>query len=276
MDLRDGDAGQVSNFDFRSAMDFSTLHPHSTQKINARKLFNSLQTLGVADHANVLVLSTPAFVESLTSGASTLHSVLIQLCSTLLAPTFTTRTLVIPEVGPANNGLVYGSGQELNTQADLWAVDLPSDDHAHSYGEFLRQQPTAQRSQHPVWSFAAIGENATACLRQQSLQNPFAPLRWLSAHNGIFLCLGGTPSHNVAHWLAQQRAGLPTYVRWALLSDRVVEVPLYPSQQTAHPIVADFAKTTRIGEFPCYALPLCRYLAMEEDTLQMNAYSTMP
>lgn len=257
-------------------MDFPTQPPYSAKKINARKLFNSLQAMGIADHANVLVLSTPAFVESLTSGASTLHSVLIQLCSTILAPTFTTRTLVIPEVGPSNNGVVYGSGQESNANADLWAMDLPSDEGRYSYGEFLRQQSAAQRSRHPVWSFAALGENATACLRLQSLQNPFAPLRWLAANNGIFLCLGGSPSQNVAHWLAQQRAGLPTYVRWALLSDRVVEVPLYPSQQTVQPIVADFAKITRMGEFPCYALPLCRYLAVEEDTLQMNAYPSMP
>ena len=61
----------------------------------------------------------PAFGE-VRGGAATILGGLLTTYEDLVMPAFTYRTMLIPEIGPENNGMVYGSGDESNEMAEMF------------------------------------------------------------------------------------------------------------------------------------------------------------
>ena len=89
-------------------------------------------------------------------------------------PAFTYRTMVTPEVGPANNGIAYGGDHYYNREALPFHPDMPADPLMGILPETLRNHPDSRRSSHPILSFTGL--NADAILGTQTLYDPFAPI----------------------------------------------------------------------------------------------------
>jgi aminoglycoside 3-N-acetyltransferase len=78
--------------------------------------------------------------------------------------------------------------------------------------ELFRTWPGAQRSRHPVRSFAALGPQAEGLLATHALEDPFgetSPVGQLYALNGYILLLGTDHSSNTSLHLAEHRAQYP-------------------------------------------------------------------
>jgi aminoglycoside 3-N-acetyltransferase len=153
-------------------------------------------------------------------GAEAVAAALTGICGTVVAPAFTTGTLVVPLTGPPNNGMRYAGGDpqaaERNALAEFWRPDLPGDREAGAVAEALRRHPEAWRSDHPVLSFSAVGRLAAEAINAQLLTEPLAPLNVLLANGGDLLLLGADLSAATIIHLAERRAGRRAFVRWAL------------------------------------------------------------
>ena len=55
-------------------------------------------------------------------GAETVVGALLSSFDTFIMPVFTYKTMLIPEIGPLDNAIVYGSGKDTNRMAEI----LPS------------------------------------------------------------------------------------------------------------------------------------------------------
>ena len=68
-----------------------------------REIVNGLHQLGVKKQYPVIAHIQPDLPKQVKGEASTLLGALLTATDNVLLPAFTTRTLVIPEWGPANN-----------------------------------------------------------------------------------------------------------------------------------------------------------------------------
>ena len=142
-------------------------------------------------------------------------------CELVLTPAFTSQTMVTPSIGPAQNAIEYGANEDANLEALIFDQDLPVDEALGEVNEVLRTHPQAQRSIHPILSFAAI--NGREALAAQSLEEPLGPVAWLADFDGDVLMMGCDQRANVGlHW-GERLAGRKTFIRWALTSAGVVE-----------------------------------------------------
>ena len=125
--------------------------------ISYRDISTGLQDLGLDRSTPVLAhISLPKLGE-VKGGLSTVMGALLATVDNVMMPTFTFSTLVIPESGPENNLMIYGSGRESNLKAEVFSHDLPGDAPDNQASEALRAYPGVYRSSHPVFSFAGLG-----------------------------------------------------------------------------------------------------------------------
>jgi aminoglycoside 3-N-acetyltransferase len=85
----------------------------------------------------------------------------------------------------------------------------------------MRGHPQAQRSSHPVLSFAGI--NLEEALQSQTIKEPFAPIGWLAEFDGDVLLIDTDHRSNVSLHKAERMAGRRGFIRWALTENGVVE-----------------------------------------------------
>src|SRR3972149_2316001 len=81
-----------------------------------RDWITALRDLGLGRHSRVLVHASIEAMNPIAGGVGTVVGALLATCETVVAPTFTQRTLLIPRVGPPDNGLTYESS---NDEVDL-------------------------------------------------------------------------------------------------------------------------------------------------------------
>jgi len=151
---------------------------------------------------------------------------LLATVDTLLAPAFTYKTMLIPEEGPEDNAMEYGSGTDLNKMAEFFYADMPVDPLMGVTPETIRRHSRARRSSHPILSFTGI--NADAILEAQTLADPLAPIGNLLEQDGWVLLLGVDHTVNTSIHYAEKLAGRKQFLRWALTPEGVRECPGYP------------------------------------------------
>jgi aminoglycoside 3-N-acetyltransferase len=204
--------------------------------------------------ANKAPAGRPAFEAKVRS----VIGALTHLCGGIMMPTFTYNTMVVPEDGPENNGLAYGSRNEHNGLAELWSPDMHADPMMGVIPETLRQMDGAERSTHPVLSFAAIG--LSEALATQSLEEPLAPIGWLADREGEVLLLGVDHTRNTAIHFGERRAGRKQLVRWALTPEGALECPNFPGDSDGFaaiaPRLAGVARFTSVGQAVLQRIPL--------------------
>ena len=220
-----------------------------------RDWITALRGLGLGRHSRVLVHASIEGMSPIAGGAGTVVGALLATCETVVAPTFTQRTLLVPRVGPPDNGLTYGSN---NDEVEIFLPDMPADAEMGALAETLRRHAGARRSSHPALSFAGV--NAEEVLASQTLEEPLAPVRGLADEDADVLLLGTDHRSDVSlHW-AERLAGRKQFLRWALTPSGVAECPAYPGCpdgfEAIGPHLAGIARQTQLGDDLLQAFPL--------------------
>jgi aminoglycoside 3-N-acetyltransferase len=195
-------------------------------------------------------------------------------CGLVLSPAFTYQCQVFPQVGPPDNGLVYGDHMDENANAEIFRADLPVHPDLGPVAEILRTRPEAARSAHPLLSFTAAGGGADRVLKAQSLAEPFGPIARLAEEGGEVLLLGATHTANVAIHYAEYRAGRKQFIRWALTAAGVVECVGWPGCSGGFDAVASRLRVAtqikQIGQACAQRIPLQDLLQAVTDMLDAD------
>ena len=201
--------------------------------------------------------SLSAFGE-VQSGAEAVLGAMLMSFNTLIMPTFTYNTMIIPEVGPPDNAISYGSGKDINKMAEFFHPDMPADKMMGSVAEALRRHPKAHRSMHPILSFA--GANAERILDAQTLNEPLIPLHALRQEEGWVLLMGVDQTVNTSIHYAEMLAGRKQFTRWALTPKGVVTCEGFPGCsdgfEAISPRLDGVVRRVEIGEGVIQAIPL--------------------
>jgi aminoglycoside 3-N-acetyltransferase len=223
-----------------------------------RDFINGLRSLGIDREQPVIVHASLSSFGETPGGAETVLGALLASFDSLVMPAFTYKTMITPEVGPANNAKVYGTARDANLMAEFYQADLPVDEMIGAVGEALRRHPKARRSQHPILSFCGV--NADRALEAQSLEEPLAPIGILKDDKSWVLLMGVNHTVNTSIHFAEHLAGRKQFLRWALTPEGVVECPAFPGcSQGFDTIIASVESITRIakvGSGEIQALPL--------------------
>ena len=239
--------------------------------IDLNELIACFRELELSEHPVIVHGSMKAFGH-IEGGADMLLHALLQTTAALIAPTFTYKTMLTPEAGPAHNGLTYGTGADLNLMAQAFYSGMPADPLMGKLPEAIRLHPDARRTAHPILSFAGIG--ARAALDAQTLYNPLAPIGVLADQGGWVLLLGTDHTVNTSIHYAEKLAGRRQFVRWALLRNRVVQCPGFPGDSRGFGTIArDLEASTRTvqaGDALIQAVPLRRVIEVTRERLKNN------
>jgi aminoglycoside 3-N-acetyltransferase len=173
-------------------------------------------------------------------GADTVLRAMLESFKSLVMPTFTYRTMIIPEVGPPNNGIIYGMEKDINKMAISFKHDLRADPMMGIMPEALRNYDRVTRTNHPILSFA--GFNAESALAAQTLFDPLAPIGALADQDGWVVLVNVDHSVNTSIHYAEKLAGRKQFMRWALVGDRVVECANFPGDSTGFNAIAETIK----------------------------------
>jgi aminoglycoside 3-N-acetyltransferase len=231
----------------------------------------SFEALGLHDkpiiaHASLKPLG---FIEG---GAQAVLNAMLASFASVIMPTFTYKTEIIPDVGPPNNGITYGSRHDLNQLAEPFLPDMHADPMMGILPETLRSHPSATRTAHPILSFAGIHADTT--LFTQTLYEPLAPIRTLAEQNGWVVLINVDHTSNTSIHYAEKLAGRKQFVRWALVGDRVVECPGYPGDSTGfqaiEPYILTDTRRVQIGDGFIQAVPLQRLFSVVQDLIKKN------
>ncbi len=225
--------------------------------VRLRDLLLGLRELGLGEAPVIVHASLSAFGE-VEGGAETVAMALARVFQSLLVPAFTYKTMVIPLVGPPDNGMIYGLGKDQNRMAEFFTPRMPVDRLIGAVPEAVRHLNGARRSNHPILSFAGL--RADPFLAAQTLAEPFAPLGALEQAGGWVVLMGVNHTVNTSIHYAERLAGRKTFIRWALTTRGVVECPNFPGCsagfETIRPDVERYTRSVQIGSAFVQALPL--------------------
>lgn len=230
--------------------------------------------LGMNGQIDVLAqINAPALGE-VNGGEQAILDAVLAVCGTLVMPAFTYQTQVIPRTGPPNNALNYGSGDELNSRAEIFRPDLYVHPDFGVVAELMRRQRGTLRSTHPIMSFCAKGQHAREVLSAQTRENPFGPVAYLEARDGAILMMGWDQRHNIALHLAEQRAGRQGFTRWALTLDDIEELHSIPGDREgfndAWGHLMEWAEVAQIGMARVEIIKLRPALAFVEQRIRQD------
>ena len=226
--------------------------------ISYREMVRALRSLNISSTTPVLVHSSLRAFGHVLGGAPTIVGALLEIYESVMAPTFTYKTLIVPETGPQNNAIRYGEHTDRNKMAEFFRPDMPADPLMGLVAETLRKHPDAYRSGHPVLSFAGV--NVKEYLNKQMLSEPFAPIAAMYDAGGWVLLMGVDHTSNTSIHLGERLAGRKMYTRWALMSDTVVVCDNFPfcsdGFNPIHVLMDPFTKKVQIGNALVQAMPL--------------------
>lgn len=237
-----------------------------------RDLLSALRTLQIPRQQPVIAHASLSAFGEIQGGAETLLGALLGITDRLVMPTFTYRTMVIPEAGPPNNGLTYGDPRHRNYKAEFFEPRLPADPAMGILAETLRQHPHAVRSTHPILSFAGI--QVQKVLQAQSIPDPFAPIGVLVEAQGWVLLLGVDHTSNTSIHYGEQLAGRKQFVRWALTPQGVITCPGWPGCSAGFealaPQLRSITRQVQIGSAQVRAMPLEPLLGRVQAIIQQD------
>ncbi|MBN2045378.1 MAG: AAC(3) family N-acetyltransferase [Anaerolineales bacterium] len=240
--------------------------------IGYRQLVRAFRELPIPPGRPVLVHSSLSAFGEVLGGAETVAGALAEVFNSIVVPTFTYKTLVIPESGPPDNAITYGSQADMNKMAEFFYPDMPADKLMGVVAETVRRHPEAHRSGHPVMSFAGL--NARQYLEKQLLTEPLAPIAAMYDRGGWVLLLGVDHTANTSIHLGERLAGRKMYTRWALMSDLIVTCTNTPycsdGFNAIAPLIDPFVDKARIGKAEVQAMPLHELIETTRQLIQAD------
>jgi aminoglycoside 3-N-acetyltransferase len=247
-----------------------------TEPLSYRQLLRAFRELPIPEGRPVIVHSSLRALGPVhggaATGAATVAAALADAFDSIIMPTFTYKTLVIPESGPPDNAITYGSQADNNKMAEFFYPDMPADKLMGAIPEALRKHPEAFRSGHPVMSFAGI--NARQYLEKQLLTEPLAPIAAMYDHGGWVLLLGVDHTSNTSIHLGERLAGRKSFIRWALMSDVIVTCTHNPYCSDGFnaivPLMDPFIQKRMIGNALVQAMPLYELIETTRQLLEAD------
>jgi aminoglycoside 3-N-acetyltransferase len=245
--------------------------------VTFRDLSRGLRQLELPRPVVVIAHASLSAFGQVAGGAASLLGALLSSVDSLVMPTFTFKSKIIPETGPEDNGTVYGSGKDTNRMAEFYTPKMPADALMGVVSETLRLMPAAKRSSHPILSFAGI--NAAAVLQSQTIQEPLAPVGFLAEQGGWVLLMGVDHTVNTSIHYGEKLAGRKQFVRWALTPSGAKECPGYPGCsdgfQAISPRLDGITRRVVIGQAVVQAIPLQGLLALVQSMLADDPQSLL-
>lgn len=235
--------------------------------VSYREFVNAFREIGLNPGQPVIVHASLSAVGEIRGGVETVLGALLSLASGVMAPTFTYKTMVIPEIGPEDNAMQYGTGKDQNRMAEFFRPYMPADPLMGRLPEAIRNHPGAARSSHPILSFAGILMEDV--LRAQTIDTPLAPVGELARQKGIVVLIGVNHTANTSIHYAEQLAGRKQFTRWALTPQGVRECPNFPGCsdgfEQATPLLRSCTRAAKLGNTTVRAIALAPMI----DTLTM-------
>jgi aminoglycoside 3-N-acetyltransferase len=217
--------------------------------LSYRELVKAFQEVGITRSQPVIVHASLSSIGEIRGGAETVFGALLGLSGGVMAPAFTYRTMITPEVGPEDNAIGYGSGKDQNRMAEFFHADMRCDPTMGILSETVRKYTSARRSNHPILSFTGV--NVDFALDAQTLEEPLAPIGMLAEQNGVVLLIGVDHSVNTSIHYAEYVAGRKQFTRYALTSQGVRPCPGWPGCsdgfQKAAPHLETISKNAHLG-----------------------------
>jgi aminoglycoside 3-N-acetyltransferase len=221
------------------------------------EILGAFQALGLQDKPVIAHASLRPF-GFIEGGAQAVLDAMLASFPSVIMPTHTYKTKIIPDVGPPNNGITYGSGRDKNQMAEPFHPGLRADPMMGILPETLRNHPSATRTAHPILSFAGIHADRT--LFTQTLYEPLGPMGALAEQDGWVVLINVDHTVNTSIHYAEKLAGRKQFVRWALAGDRVVECPNYPGDsmgfQAIEPDIIPHTRQVQVDGGYIQAVPL--------------------
>ncbi len=245
--------------------------------LSYRDLITGFKQLEIDPQKPLILHASLSSFGEVRGGAETLLGAILATYSFVMSPTFTYKSMIIPESGPDNNGLEYGSGYDQNKLAEFYSQDMPADQLMGIVAEKIRSHPYAERSTHPILSFAGI--QLTEAIEAQTLEEPLGPIQWLLDHQGYVLLLGVDHTVNTSIHLAEQKAGRKPFVRWALTSQAIYECPGFPgcsegfNQAKKH--FTDNTSMIKIGDAAIQAIPIKEMVEILVPIIQADPFALL-
>jgi aminoglycoside 3-N-acetyltransferase len=235
------------------------------------ELFPAFQALGLQQTPVIAHASLKPF-GPLQGGAECVLEAMLASFASVIMPTHTYKTKIIPDAGPPNNGIVYGSGRDHNKMAQPFHLDMPADPMMGILPEMLRCHPAALRTAHPILSFAGI--NADDVLSMQTLDEPLAPIGALAEQDGWAVLINVDHTVNTSIHYAEKLAGRKQFVRWALAEDRVVECHNYPGDSMGFQAIEEHIQSdtrrVELGHTFIQAVPLKRLFEVVQSLIKKD------
>jgi len=235
------------------------------------EILSAFQALDLRDKPVIAHASLKPF-GYIEGGAEAVLDAILASFASVIMPTHTYKTKIIPDMGPPNNGITYGSGHDKNQMAEPFHPGMRADSMMGILPETLRNHPSATRTAHPILSFAGI--NAEFILFTQTLFEPLAPIGALAEQDGWVILINVDHTVNTSIHYAEKLAGRRQFIRWALVSDRVVECPNYPGDsrgfQAIEPYISPDTRRVNIGEAFVQAIQLQRLFDVVRELIKRD------
>ncbi|MGD0004131.1 MAG: AAC(3) family N-acetyltransferase [Anaerolineaceae bacterium] len=245
--------------------------------VSFHEIFSGLRQLGLDKQSPVIIHTSLSSFGEIHGGVETLLGAVLGNFNAIMVPTFTYKTMIIPEEGPSDNAITYGSGHDQNLMAEPYSPNMPADKLMGVFAETVRTRPEAKRSSHPILSFSGI--NVEAALEAQTPHNPFAPIGVLAEQDGWVMLLGTDQTVNTSIHYAEKLAGRLQFVRWALLSNRVTECGGFPGCSDGfnqiEPVMEDVLRSVQIGGAKVQAIPLQPLIQVVVDLLMKDSQALL-
>jgi len=240
-------------------------------------LKNALDDLEIRRNDPTIVYASSSLIPHVKGGAQTILGAVLAGIDNILIPSFTFKTMIVPEVGPDENLLEYGSGREDNLNASIFTPDLPSDFEDQEISEPFRHFPDVVRSSHPIFSFLGLGLDAA--LDAQSLSEPYGHIRYLQGKHARILLAAKEPSSLFSIHFCEKESGRRQFVRWAMTDEGIQECPNFPGCSNGfHKILfhlREDVKKTQIEDQPWYALTLDHLIETALQMLRADPYALL-
>jgi aminoglycoside 3-N-acetyltransferase len=235
------------------------------------ELFWAFEQLGLEGIPVIAHASLRAF-GYIQGGAETVLDAMLASFASVIMPTHTYKTKIIPDVGPPNNGMAYGSGRDKNKLAEPFHLGMRADPMMGVLPETLRNHPAAMRTAHPILSFAGV--NADSLLFTQTLYEPLAPIGALAELGGWVVLVNVDHTVNTSIHYAEKLAGRKQFIRWALAEDRVVECPNYPGDSMGFRAIEEYiqfdTRRVELGAAFLQAVPLKRLFEVVQGLIKKD------
>jgi aminoglycoside 3-N-acetyltransferase len=213
----------------------------------------------------VLVHASPAL------DAQAMFESLLETASGFITPTFTPKSLLPLDYHPAN------TKADVKTLAQAFTPSMPADEAFGSFPELVRSHSKAQRSIHPVLSFAGL--SADTIIYSQTLAEPYAPIASLADADGVVLLAGLDQRMNFSIHYGERLAGRMQFIRWALTEGGVVECPHFPGDAEGFNAIGltikPFIRQSEAGGVTFLAIPVKELIRAVINSIHENAYALL-